>query len=81
MRDHDRRFSCFCNSILTQTTHEDCFITIPNIRDADGQIIMPNEYDTRLSDGSIVIVNVYPRLLVSYSHSSLGIKTNAFDIQ
>ena len=39
-------------------------IPFPNIRDGDGRLIMPNEYKSRLEDGSIVIVNASLRLYV-----------------
>lgn len=66
MRHHDHQFSLLCDSILSQTTQEDCFITIPNVRDKEGQLIMPNEYETQLKEGAVMIVNVYPQLLVFF---------------
>ena len=40
------------------------FINIPNIRDAEGDIIMPDEYKKILKNGSIVVVNVFLKLYV-----------------
>lgn len=51
----------FTNSI--QHAHN-MSIPFPNIRDGDGRLIMPNEYKSRLEDGSIVIVNASLRLYV-----------------
>ena len=40
-------------------------VHIPNIRDGEGKIITPDQYDKTLKDGSIVLVNVYFKMLVS----------------
>ena len=37
---------------------------IPNIRDGNGLLIMPHEYETKLQDEMVVIVNVQPRVYV-----------------
>ena len=42
----------------------DISLTIPNVRDSDGCVIMPNKYESKLKDGSIVIVNVHFKLYV-----------------
>jgi hypothetical protein len=34
------------------------FVRVPNICNNDGSIITPDEYETKLLDGSIVMVNV-----------------------
>jgi|SRR5882762_7164318 len=46
---------------------EECkeyYVVVPNIRDVDGSIIMPDEYGSKLVNGSIVMVNVHLRLYV-----------------
>ena len=35
---------------------------IPNIRDGDGYLIMPDKYENLLEDEGLVIVNVHPRM-------------------
>lgn len=39
-------------------------VHVPNIRDRDGKIITPDQYDKKLEDGSIVMINVYLKLYV-----------------
>jgi hypothetical protein len=41
---------------------KDFFIPIPNVRDGDGRLIMPYEYRSKLTDKSIVMLNVYLKL-------------------
>jgi hypothetical protein len=44
------------------------FVTVPNIRDSDGCLIMPDDYGNKLENGSIVMVNVHLKLYVFSSH-------------
>lgn len=37
-------------------------INVPNVRDGNGALIMPHEYEQKLETGSIVMVNVYLKL-------------------
>ena len=37
-------------------------INVPNIRDANGAIIRPDEYEQKLESGMVVMVNVYMKL-------------------
>jgi hypothetical protein len=41
------------------------FPFIPNIRDGEGHLIMPHEYEKNMIHGDIVIVNVKPTMWVS----------------
>lgn len=51
------------------------YIRVPNIRDGNGDIIFPYEYEAKLHDGSIVVVNVSLKLFVlsPYSPSNFTI--------
>ena len=40
------------------------FVHIPNVRDGDGDIILPQDYKLKLKDNTIVMVNVYLKLYV-----------------
>lgn len=40
------------------------FVHIPDIRNGDGETIQPQQYEMKLHDGDIVMVNVYLRLYV-----------------
>jgi hypothetical protein len=44
------------------TSHS--YIHVPNVRDGNGDIIFPYEYEDKLHDGSIVVVNVSLKLFV-----------------
>jgi len=37
-------------------------INVPNVRDSNGALIMPDEYEQKLDTGSIIMVNVYLKL-------------------
>ena len=37
-------------------------INVPNMRDGNGALIMPDEYEQKLDMGSIIMVNVYLKL-------------------
>jgi hypothetical protein len=39
---------------------------IPNIRNGDGQLILPVHYETELKDNSIVMINVHINLYVFF---------------
>ena len=39
-------------------------VHVPNVRDGDGNIIPPDEYEKKLEHGSIVTMNVYFKLSV-----------------
>jgi hypothetical protein len=41
------------------------YVYIPNIRNGDGNLITPHQYEIKLEDGSIVMVNIYLKL---YAH-------------
>lgn len=55
--------SMFQNTDL-RTTLTNSFLIVPNIRDGDGQLIMPYNYRSKLTSESIVIVNAYLKLCV-----------------
>jgi len=38
------------------------FIDVPNVRDGNGKLITPDEYERKLENGSVVMVNVYLKL-------------------
>ena len=38
------------------------WLDIPNVRDSNGALIMPEEYDDKLTADTIVMVNVYMKL-------------------
>ena len=38
------------------------FIDVPNVRDGNGTLITPDEYERKLDDGTVVMVNVYLKL-------------------
>ena len=40
------------------------FVHIPNVRDGDGNIILPQDYKLKLKDNAIVMVNVFLKLYV-----------------
>jgi hypothetical protein len=42
------------------------FPFIPNIRDGNGHLIMPHEYEDKLEDGTIVMINVELRMYVLF---------------
>jgi hypothetical protein len=58
MPDPEEIFS----SILGAADTSQSYVNIPNIRDSDGNIILPYDYEKKLHDGSIVMVNVYLKL-------------------
>ena len=67
--DITRRISTMPDPENLFTAIEECkelFIVVPNIRDGDGCIIMPDEYGKRLQNGSIVMVNVHLKLYVFF---------------
>jgi hypothetical protein len=43
-------------------TWEDHLVNAPNIRNNDGQLIMPHEYRTNLKNGDVVMMTVYLKL-------------------
>ena len=43
----------------TNGTSDDHVLIVPNVRDSDGFLIMPDEYRERLQHNSIVLLNVY----------------------
>jgi hypothetical protein len=45
---------------------KETYISVPNIRDGDGRLILPNEYCSKLEDKSIVSVNVQLKMYVSF---------------
>ena len=45
---------------------KDFFVIVPNVRDGDGCLIMPDDYGSKLENGSIVMVNVHLKLYVFY---------------
>ena len=53
--------SYYKNSNLVERQHQ----SIPNIRDADGSLIQPSEYTSKMEDRSIVVVNVHFKMCVS----------------
>ena len=64
MPDPEDVYSCTLGaSDTSQST-----VHIPNIRDGDGNIILPQDYESKLQDQSIVIVNVYLKLWVHYKN-------------
>ena len=55
------------NSNLVEENYEslrDSFPFIPNIRDEDGHLIMPDKYEDELKDGGLIMLNVRPRMYV-----------------
>jgi hypothetical protein len=52
------------STILGNADVSNSTVHIPNIRDGNGDIITPAEYEKRLVDGSIVMINVYLKLYV-----------------
>jgi hypothetical protein len=38
------------------------WVEVPNVRDGNGTLIRPEEYDDKLTTGTIVMANVYMRL-------------------
>lgn len=53
--DPERLYS----SILGAADVSNSVIHIPNIRDGNGNLITPDQYETKLQHDSIVMVNVY----------------------
>lgn len=45
-----------------------CVVDIPNIRDGNGTLIKPSDYDKMLPAGSVVMVNVYMKLFVQMNN-------------
>jgi hypothetical protein len=58
MPDPEDVFSCALGASDTSQTS----VHIPNVRNGDGDLIPPQEYEMRLHDGDIVMVNVYLKL-------------------
>jgi hypothetical protein len=54
MPDPDEIYSITLGAADTSNS----FVHIPNVRDGDGNIIPPHEYERRLHDQAIVMVNV-----------------------
>ena len=56
----------FHNSNLLENNTDDSIIVfnIPNIRNGEGQLILPVHYDTELEDNSIVMINIHIDLYV-----------------
>ena len=58
MPDPEDVFSCTLGAADTSQS----FVHIPNIRDNERNLILPQDYETKLHDDSIVLVNVYLKL-------------------
>ena len=65
MPDPDSIYS----SLLGTGSMSKCIVDIPNVRDGNGAIIKPTEYDTKLQSGTIVMVNVYMKMYVLTIHT------------
>ena len=63
MPDPEDIYSCAIGPADTSKS----FVSIPNVRDGDGDLIKPNEYQSKLVDGSIVMINCYMKLCVTLS--------------
>jgi hypothetical protein len=50
------------STILGVTDISNSSVCIPNIRNGNGDIISPAEYEKKIEDGSIVMVNVFLKL-------------------
>ena len=50
------------SSILGAADVSNSFIHVPNIHDGDGNLIPPDQYQTKMHDGSIIMVNVFLKL-------------------
>jgi hypothetical protein len=66
MPDPQRIYPSVFHYTSFKTTWRKTYVTVPNIRDHDGDVIMPYQYRSRLKDQSVVIVNVYLKLYVSF---------------
>jgi hypothetical protein len=66
MPDPSHLYPTVFKKTYLNTTWEDHFINLPNIRNNDGQLIMLHEYRSKLKDGSVVMVNVYLKLYVFF---------------
>jgi hypothetical protein len=47
------------------TNISNSYVYIPNIHNGNGNLITPDQYETKMEDGSIVMVNVFLKL---YAH-------------
>ena len=54
------------SSTLGASDTSQSFVHIPNVKDGDGNIILPQDYDLKLPDNAIVMMNVYLKLYVFY---------------
>ena len=54
------------SSALGASDTSQSFVHIPNVQDGDGNIILPQDYDLKLRDNAIVMMNVYLKLYVFY---------------
>lgn len=50
------------SSILGAADVSNSVVHIPNIRDGNGNLITPDQYETKIQHNSIVMVNVYLKL-------------------
>jgi hypothetical protein len=41
-----------------------CLLDIPNVRDGNGKLISPSEYEENLEPGAVVMVSVYMKMCV-----------------
>lgn len=52
------------HSKVYETSYLDVLVSVPNVRDGDGRLIMPHEYQSKLKDRSVVMVNAFLKLYV-----------------
>lgn len=58
MRGSENQFLTTFDFASLVKSRSDYFVSFPNIRDGEGRLIAPDQYGNKLTDGSVVIVNV-----------------------
>jgi hypothetical protein len=63
-------------SLLGSANMKKCHLDIPNVRDGNGTLITPMEYEKRLPPGTVVMLNVYMKMYVPMSRPFLDMLTS-----
>jgi hypothetical protein len=71
--DPSQFYPCIFKGTYLEEKWRDVFISIPNICDGEGWLILPYEYRSKIKDRSIVMVNVQLKLYIFFGGGSISV--------